>query len=155
MAYGTSLCEPIQTEDNEAYLKTNHELIQFEANQAYGTADHEQIQTECNQAYTYDHKLLIKQNLAYASVDHEATTQMRRNQGYVPTNPEEIEPKEKLKSVHLTPSLSKVPTDQDKLQGGNGLEQVYEQISLDENSEITQQGGHCERSDETYYDYIN
>ena len=50
VAYGTSLRELIQTEDNEVYIKT--EQIQFEANQAYGILlDHEQIQIHCDQDY--------------------------------------------------------------------------------------------------------
>ena len=157
MAYGTRyLDEPIQTEDNEVYLKTNHELIQFETNQVYGTANHEHIQTECNQAYTLDHKLIItEQNQVYASADHDASTQMTQNQAYVPTNPEKIEPnKEKLKSVQLAPSTSGAATIDQEKQGGNGLEQHYEQISLNEDSEMTQQGDQRQRSDETY-DYIN
>ena len=135
MAYVTSLRELIQTEDNEAYLKT--EEIQFEVNQAYGTADHEQIQTKCNQAY--GNKLFTKQNEAYASANHDKSCQMRRNQAYVPTNPER-EPSALL-------IAGSVGEDDE-------VEQSYEQISLNEDSAPAQQlGSQCERNNETY-DYI-
>ena len=77
VAYGTSLCEQIQTEDNEAYMKTDHELIQSVTNQAYGTVDHERIQTKSNKAY--EGTLITKQNEAYVSVDQGKSCQMRKN----------------------------------------------------------------------------
>ena len=87
IAYGTSLCEQIQTEDNEAYIKTNRDLIQSVTNQAYGTVDHERIQTKSNKAY--EGTLITKQNEAYVSVDQGRSCQMRKNQAYFLTNPED------------------------------------------------------------------
>ena len=117
VAYGTSLREQIQTEDNEAYTKTNHELIQSVKNQAYGTVDHERIQTKSNKAY--EGTLITKQNEAYISVDQGKSCQMRKNQAYVPTNPEE--------RTH-----SALPT-------ATVVCQSYEQISLSDDSAPTQQ----------------
>ena len=87
IAYGTSLREQIQTEDNEAYIKTDHDLIQSVTNQAYGTVDHGRVQMKSNKAY--EGTLITKQNEAYVSVDQERSCQMRKNEAYVPTNPED------------------------------------------------------------------
>jgi hypothetical protein len=136
VAYGTSLRELIQTEDNKAYIKTE---IQFATNQAYGTADHERIQTKSNKAY--EDTLITKQNEAYASVDHEESCQMRRNQAYVPTDPER---------THSSLPTATVGEDEQ-------VSQSYEQISLNDDSapptQQQQQGNQCEGNDETY-DYV-
>ena len=117
VAYGTSLREQIQTEDNEAYIKTNHELIQSVINQAYGTADHERVQMKSNKVY--EGTLITKQNEAYVSVDQGRSCQMRNNQAYVPTNPED--------RMH-----SALPT-------ATVVSQSYEQISFSDDSAPTQQ----------------
>ena len=168
IAYGVSLREIIQIEENEAYTRTNHEQIQFEANQAYGTADHEKIRTKHNEAYedklltkeneayasasherirtkrneAYEEKLLTKENVAYASASHEGSCQMRQNQAYIPTNPEQTQ--------SSLPSTAAVDQDEREVQ-------FYERISLNDESAPTQQlevGGQPEGNDETYYDYI-
>jgi hypothetical protein len=141
VAYGTALHEVtvVQTEDNNAYIKTDHEQIQFLENQAYGTADHERIQTKSNKAYK--DTLITKQNKAYASVDCERSCQMRKNQAYVPTDPER---------THSSLPTATVGEDEH-------VSQSYEQISLNDDSapptQQLQQGSQCEGNDETY-DYV-
>ena len=142
VAYGTSLRELIQTEDNETYTKINHEQIQFVANQAYGTADHERIQTKSNKAYKG--MLITMQNEVYASADNAKRCQMRQNQAYVPTNPERVR--------SVLPAASVGVDEYYVIQ-----EQYYEQISIiNDDSTPNQQlqlGNQTEENDVTY-DYI-
>ena len=141
-AYGTSLCELIQTEDNEAYTnRTNHEQIQFVANQAYGTTDHERIQIKYNKAC--EGILVTTWNEVYASVDN---AKMRQNQAYVPTNPERI------RSVLHAARISKDKYYYDT------QEHYYEQIITNDDSapgpaQQLQLGNQAEEDDATY-DYI-
>ena len=144
IAYGTSLCELIQTEDNEAYTKTNHEQIQYVANQAYGTTDHERIQTKCNKVC--EGMLVTTRNEVYVSVDNAKRCQLRQNQAYVPTNTERI---------HFVLPAARISEDKYYY---DTQEHYYEQIIISDHSapgpaQKLQLGNQTEEND-AIYDYI-
>ena len=145
VAYGTSLRERIQTEENEAYFESNPEQIHSESNVAYGTADHEKIRTKHNEAY--EDKLIAKPNEAYATADHERGCQiLTRNQAYVSTsNP---------KRTHsASPTATYTAVGQDEQVGQSAYEEIpVISLNYDESAptQQLQQGNQCDKM----YDYV-